>query len=89
MEEQYCILAKAVHIKLASFNEHAYESSKIILQDLSTGVELLTKPISDLSGSVVWANDNETLFYTTKDHLDRPFKVSSSRSYTPIRDGCT
>lgn len=62
-----------------SSKKHAYRSSIWILQDLSTGAELLTKPISDLSGSVVWANDNETLFYTTKDHLDRPFKVSSFR----------
>ncbi len=24
---------------------------------------------------MVWANDNKTLFYVTKDKLDRPFKV--------------
>lgn len=23
----------------------------------------------------MWANDNETLFYVTKDKLDRPYKV--------------
>lgn len=32
-------------------------------------------PIPGTSGDVVWANDNETLFYTVKDHLDRPYKV--------------
>jgi len=26
---------------------------------------------------VVWANDNQTLFYVTKDKLDRPHKVRS------------
>lgn len=44
------------------------------LQDLSSGKELIT-PIPGTSGDVVWANDNETLFYTVKDHLDRPYKV--------------
>jgi protease II len=29
----------------------------------------------DTAGSIVWANDNETLFYVTKDKLDRPYKV--------------
>jgi protease II len=31
--------------------------------------------IQDTAGSIVWANDNETLFYVTKDKLDRPYKV--------------
>lgn len=29
----------------------------------------------DTAGGIVWANDNETLFYVTKDKLDRPHKV--------------
>ncbi|WIA19863.1 hypothetical protein OEZ85_005766 [Tetradesmus obliquus] len=44
------------------------------LHDLATGKELMT-PIPDTSGDVVWANDNATLFYVVKDHLDRPYKV--------------
>lgn len=32
-------------------------------------------PIAMTSGEAVWANDNATLFYTVKDHLDRPYKV--------------
>lgn len=43
-------------------------------QDLATGREL-TPPIPTTSGDIVWANDNATLFYTVKDHLDRPYKV--------------
>ena len=33
--------------------------------------------LQDTAGSVAFANDNKTLFYVTKDKLDRPFKVSS------------
>lgn len=29
----------------------------------------------DTAGNVVWANDNKSLFYVTKDALDRPHKV--------------
>ena len=32
--------------------------------------------LQDTAGNVVFANDNQTLFYVTKDKLDRPFKVS-------------
>jgi oligopeptidase B len=32
-------------------------------------------PAQNTSGDFVWANDNSTLFYVTKDELDRPFKV--------------
>eukprot|EP00878_Enallax_costatus_P023740 GHUV01025278.1.p1 GENE.GHUV01025278.1~~GHUV01025278.1.p1 ORF type:complete len:552 (+),score=140.91 GHUV01025278.1:456-2111(+) len=32
-------------------------------------------PIPGTSGDVMWANDNNTLFYIVKDHLDRPHKV--------------
>lgn len=31
--------------------------------------------VQDTAGNVAWANDNTTLFYVTKDKLDRPFKV--------------
>ena len=29
----------------------------------------------ETAGGMAWANDNKTLFYVTKDSLDRPFKV--------------
>lgn len=32
--------------------------------------------VQETAGNVAWANDNKTLFYVTKDKLDRPFKVS-------------
>jgi oligopeptidase B len=41
------------------------------VKDLATGKELLKKPIPDTAGNVAWASDNRTLFYVTKDKLDR------------------
>ncbi len=35
--------------------------------------------LQETAGNVAWANDNKTLFYVTKDKLDRPFKVSVAR----------
>lgn len=51
------------------------EQYTLRVTDLETGKELLSKPIHNTSGSLAWANDNATLFYVTKDKLDRPFKV--------------
>lgn len=51
------------------------ESYTLRVKDLTTGKELLTKPIPETAGNFVWANDNKTLFYVTKDELDRPYKV--------------
>ena len=50
------------------------EKYTLRVKDLATGKELI-EPIPGTSGDVVWANDNSTLFYTIKDHLDRPYKV--------------
>ena len=36
---------------------------------------LLDDIIRDCSGDLAWANDNETLFYLTKDSLDRPDRL--------------
>ncbi|KAK9830261.1 hypothetical protein WJX72_010654 [[Myrmecia] bisecta] len=45
------------------------------VRDLGTGQELLAEPIQNTAGNVAWANDNQTLFYVTKDKLDRPCRV--------------
>jgi len=42
---------------------------------LTTGRDLLRQPIASTAGEVAWASDSKTLFYTTKDELDRPEKV--------------
>lgn len=46
----------------------------IYFKDLSTG-ELLDSKILNTSGSVAWANDNKTIFYSVKDEMLRPDKV--------------
>ncbi|KAI8471644.1 MAG: prolyl oligopeptidase [Monoraphidium minutum] len=58
------------------------EKYNLHVKDIATG-ERLTGPIPNTSGDVVWANDNKTLFYTLKDHLDRPYKVMRHRIGTP------
>lgn len=43
------------------------------IKNLRSG-ELLTDQAQDVS-SVIWAADNKTLFYTTKDHAKRPYRL--------------
>jgi len=63
--------------KLLCYAEDTQGGEKFTLyvKDLESGRQLLKKPIHDTAGNAVWANDNKTLFYVTKDKLDRPFKV--------------
>ncbi len=44
------------------------------IKNLSTG-EILDDEIPNTTGSAVWANDNKTFFYTTKDDTLRAFKI--------------
>lgn len=47
----------------------------IFIKDLSTG-ELFQDKIDNTTGSIVWANDNKTIFYTKKDEVTlRSYKV--------------
>jgi len=46
----------------------------IYFKDLDSGKLLPTK-ISNTTGETVWANDNNTVFYTIKDSSLRPYKV--------------
>jgi oligopeptidase B len=46
----------------------------IYFKDLQTG-HLLKDELQNTTGSAVWANDNKTVFYTSKDSTLRPFKV--------------
>jgi oligopeptidase B len=46
----------------------------IMFKDLKTG-KILGGRIENTTGHAVWANDNRTLFYTTKDSTLRAFKV--------------
>lgn len=46
----------------------------IRFKNLETG-EMLPDQLAGTTGGAVWANDNKTVFYTTKDASLRPFKV--------------
>ncbi|MBN1340723.1 MAG: S9 family peptidase [Bacteroidales bacterium] len=48
----------------------------IYVKNLVTG-EVYPDQISNTGGEITWANDNKTLFYTTKDETLRPCKVFS------------
>jgi oligopeptidase B len=47
---------------------------KIYFKDLSTG-KLLNDQIPNTTGNAVWANDNKTVFYSTKDKTLRSYKI--------------
>lgn len=46
----------------------------IHFKNLETG-EIATDAIPNTAGGAVWANDNKTVFYATKDSTLRPFKI--------------
>jgi oligopeptidase B len=46
----------------------------IYFKNLTTG-ELLNTKISTTTGSIAWANDNETVFYTVIDNSLRPYRI--------------
>lgn len=50
----------------------------VFVKDLVTG-ELVGEPIAGTSGNIVWAGDNETLFYGVKDESLRPYKIMRHR----------
>ena len=50
------------------------ESYTLHIKDLNTG-QLLSDQIPNTYYSVEWANDNQTLFYTTLDAAKRPYKL--------------
>lgn len=47
---------------------------RIRFKNLETG-ELLSDEIPNTTGSIAWANDNKTVFYTVKDETLRPYKI--------------
>ena len=57
----------------------------VYVKDLETG-EFMGEPIENTSGNVVWASDNETLFYGVKDDSLRPYKIMRHRLGTAVAD---
>lgn len=50
-----------------------FRQYKLYIKDLST--QKIQGPIAEKVGSVVWAADNKTLFYTVEDHAKRQYRV--------------
>ena len=50
------------------------ELHKLIIKDIETG-KILDDNLSNLDGSVEWANDNETIFYSVLDEAHRPYQL--------------
>ena len=54
------------------------ETYTLFVKDLATG-ELLAERIDNTSYGVEWAEDNQTLFYTTMDETRRPYRLHRHR----------
>lgn len=46
----------------------------IHFKDLTTG-KLINTKVDNTTGTIAWANDNETIFYSEKDQALRPYKI--------------
>lgn len=57
----------------------------VYVKDLETG-ETHEETIPNTSGNVVWASDNQTLFYGVKDEALRPCKIFRHKLGTPHQD---
>jgi oligopeptidase B len=54
----------------------------LLFKDLETG-KMLKDKIPNTSGNAVWANDNQTIFYSVKDASLRPYKIFKHKLGTP------
>ncbi len=57
----------------------------LYIKDLRTGT-ISDEGISNTDGEAVWANDNQTLFYTAKDSTLREYKIFRHKMGTPSED---
>ena len=65
------------------------EKFTLRVRDIATKSDVLAKPIPDTAGNYVFSADATVLFYTTKDSLDRPYKVWRHVIGTnPASDAC-
>lgn len=84
------VLVSPDHGKLAyAVDTVGGEKFTLHVRDLATG-RACSRPIPGTAGgSLAWGSDNETLFYCTKDELDRPDKVWRHEVGTdPSKDVC-
>lgn len=74
---------------------HGEQSLGSVLQ-LVGGQQMMPKhtirecvPVQNTSGNLTWALDNQTLFYVTKDKIDRPFQLWRHRIGTDPSEDVT
>lgn len=67
------------HSKLAySLDTQGDEIYRLFVKDLASG-EVSALPFDNCDGSMVWANDNQTLFFGELDNTHRPHKIHRHR----------
>lgn len=73
--------------KLLAFGEDTVSRRIYTLRfkNLETG-QYLEDQIENTTGSAIWANDNQTIFYTRKDDALRPFKIFKHKLGTPASE---
>ncbi len=57
-----------------SVDKNGSEKYTIFIKDLTTN-QLLSDQILETDGNIIWANDNQTFFYTRMDETMRPFQL--------------
>lgn len=74
------------HSKLAySLDTQGDEIYRLFVKDLASG-EVLALPFDHCDGSMVWANDSQTLFFGELDDTHRPHKIYRHRLGTEDRE---
>ena len=73
--------------KLLSYGEDTLSRRiyTIRIKNLETG-DMLEDVIPNTTGRAIWANDNQTLFYTVKDEALRSYKIFKHKLGTPSTD---
>ncbi len=57
-----------------AYDTNGSEIYTIVVRDIETGKESVER-IGNSAGSIQWANDNQTIFYTTLDDIMRPYRL--------------
>lgn len=73
--------------KILAFGEDTLSRRiySIRFKNLETG-EMLEDQIGGTSGNVVWANDNQTVFYSVRDKALRAYKIFRHKLGTPVEE---
>ncbi len=73
--------------KILAFSEDTLSRRiyTIRFKNLETG-QILEDEIAGTSGNVVWANDNQTVFYSVRDHALRAYKIFRHQLGSPVSE---